>query len=58
MIHYNNNTGKHTNIRLQKAKRHAMAGYRHDQRVYWLKGVAIFAAITVVCTLVALAITA
>ena len=37
MIHYNHNTGKHKNIRLQKAKRHAYAHYRHMQRMAALR---------------------
>ena len=57
MIHYINNVPS-KNIRLQKAKRHALAHYRHMQRMDALTGIAIIAAITVVCTLVALVITA
>ena len=37
MIHYNNNNGKHKNIRLNKAKRHAVAHYRHTQAVKKMK---------------------
>jgi hypothetical protein len=32
MIHYNHNTGKHTNIKLQPSKRRALPHYRHQNR--------------------------
>lgn len=51
MIHYNHNTGKHRNISLQKAERHALAHYRHTQRVALLRDtlarVAIVAALMI-----------
>lgn len=37
MIHYNHNTGVYKNIRLNKAKRHAVAHYRHEQRMTTIK---------------------
>ena len=57
MIHYIN--GKpHKNVQMNKPKRRAVENYRHTQRLDALTGVGIIAAITVVCTLVALAVTA
>lgn len=46
MIHYNHNNNKHTNIKLNKAKRHAVAHYRHTQRVNKAKTFASNAAAT------------
>ena len=37
MIHYNHNTGKHRNIKLNKTKRHALPHYRHTKRVALVK---------------------
>jgi len=52
MIHYNHNTGKHTNIQLNKPKAHALQNHRNKQTVANVKDIATRAIITLAFTTV------